>query len=60
MREILFRGKQLNGGGWLYGDLSFHVQDGIPHIFPANGYDTSTSWAVEPTSSRITGMEEEQ
>lgn len=62
--DILFRGfhKQADGpdtaiidgvvekGRWLYGDFSYHVQGGVPHIFPADGYDSADCYEVEPST----------
>jgi len=57
MREILFRGKQLYGDGWAYGDLSSIVQDGRPYIFPADGYDSPDFYEVDPaTVGQYTGL----
>lgn len=57
MREILFRGKRYNGDGWVYGDLSYHVQDGVPYVFPADGYDSADCYRVDPTTvGQYTGL----
>lgn len=57
MREFLFRGKRINGDGWAYGDLSLHVQDGAPHIFPSDGYDSPECYEVDPESlGQSTGL----
>lgn len=57
-REILFRGKSVyKEYGWVYGDLSLHVQDGIPHIFPKDGYDSPDFYRVIPeTVGQYTGL----
>ncbi len=69
--EILFRGfhKQADGpdvaivdglaerGKWLYGDYSYHMQGVVPHIFPADGYDSADCYEVEPsTVGQYTGL----
>ncbi len=71
MQEILFRGfhKQADGpdvaiidgvverGKWLYGDFSYHTQDGIPYVFPADGYDSADFYEVIPsTVGQYTGL----
>lgn len=71
MQEILFRGfhKQADGpdvaiidgvverGKWLYGDFSYHTQNGIPHVFPADGYDSADCYEVTPsTVGQYTGL----
>lgn len=58
MREILFRGKRLNGDGWAYGDLSYHVQDyGEVYVFPGDGYDSPDCYEVDPaTVGQYTGL----
>lgn len=57
MREILFRGKRLNGDGWVYGDLSYHVHDGEVYVFPEDGYDSPDCYEVDPsTIGQYTGL----
>lgn len=57
MREILFRGKRLNGDGWAYGDLSYHVHDGEVYVFPGDGYDSPDCYEVYPnTVGQYTGL----
>ena len=56
-REILFRGKRLNGDGWVYGDLSYHVHDGEVYVFPGDGYDSPDRYEVDPaTVGQYTGL----
>lgn len=57
MREILFRGKRLNGDGWVYGDLSYHAHDGEVYVFPGDGYDSPDCYEVDPaTIGQYTGL----
>lgn len=56
-REILFRGKRLNGDGWAYGDLSYHVHDGEVYVFPGDGYDSPDFYEVDHnTVGQYTGL----
>ncbi len=58
MREILFRGKQLNGTEWFEGDLSHFVHsDGRFYVFPADGYNSPDWYEVDPdTVGLYTGL----
>lgn len=59
MREILFRGKRLNGDGWVYGDLSYHVHNGEVYVFPGDGYDSPDCYEVDPdTVGQYTGLQD--
>lgn len=59
MREILFRGKRLNGDGWVYGDLSYHIHDGEVYVFPGDGYDSPDCYEVNPsTVGQYTGLKD--
>lgn len=59
MREILFRGKRLNGDGWTYGDLSYHVHDGEVYVSPGDGYDSPDCYEVDPTTvGQYTGLQD--
>ncbi len=55
--KFCFGGKRYNGDGWVYGDLSYHVQDGVPYVFPADGYDSADCYRVDPaTVGQYTGL----
>jgi len=71
MQEILFRGfhKQADGpdvaiiegmaerGKWHYGDLLYHVQGGVPHVFPSYGYNSADCYEIVPsTVGQYTGL----
>lgn len=59
MREILFRGKRLNGDGWVCGDLSYHVHNGEVYVFPGDGYDSPDCYEVDPaTVGQYTGLQD--
>jgi hypothetical protein len=51
MREILFRGKRIDNGEWVEGDLLYHVHDGEVYVFPSNGYDSQDCYKVDPETS---------
>jgi len=57
-RDILFRGKRLNGDEWFEGDLSKVVHnDGSCYIFPAYGYNSPDWYEVDPeTVCQYTGL----
>ena len=62
MREILFRGKRIDKGKWVYGSL---IQRNIwGHIFPViraedNGFDNYKEWEVIPeTIGQYTGFDD--
>ena len=62
MREILFRGKRIDNGKWVYGSL---IQRNIwGHIFPViraedNGFDNYKEWEVIPeTIGQYTGFDD--
>lgn len=49
MIDVLFRGKRLNGDGWVCGDLSHHVHSGGEvYVFPGDGYDSPDCYEVDP------------
>ena len=57
MREILFRGKRIDNGEWVEGDLLYHVHDGEVYVFPSNGYDSQDCYKVDPeTVCQYTGL----
>lgn len=59
MREILFRGKCLNGDGWVCGDLSYHVHNGEVYVFPEDGYNSPDCYEVDPaTVGQYTGLQD--
>ncbi len=57
-REILFRGRQLNGTEWFEGDLSHVIHDGGRcYVFPADGYNSPDWYEVNPTTvGQYTGL----
>ena len=57
-REILFRGRQLNGSEWFIGDLSRVVHDdGTCYVFPADGYNSPDWYEVDKeTIGQYTGV----
>ena len=61
MREILFRGKRLDNGEWVFGSLIQMDSEGSQSfIFPFHKYASSLTWfmvAVDPaTVGRYTGL----
>lgn len=60
MREILFRGKCLNGDGWVYGDLSYNVHNKFEcYVFPGDGYNSPDCYEVDPaTVDQYTGLQD--
>ena len=60
MREIKFRGKDLNTGEWVYGDLEIHRKDSrrLIHSYNENG-DYSRQYDVdEETIGQFTGLKD--
>ena len=64
MREILFRGKRVDNGGWVYGNL---IQRNIwGAVFPIiraedNGYGNFKEWEVIPeTVGQYTGLKDKK
>jgi len=58
MREIKFRGKDLNTNNWVYGDLEIHRKDSrrLIHSYNGNG-DYSRQYDVdEETIGQFTGL----
>ncbi len=60
MCEILFRGRQLNGVEWFYGDLSKVVHDdGRCYVFPSEGYNSPDWYEVDPdTVGQYIGLDD--
>jgi uncharacterized phage protein (TIGR01671 family) len=57
-REVEFRGKRLDNGQWVYGDLSHH-SDGIPSIRCRDEKGMYHPWYVEPeTVGQYTGSKD--
>lgn len=57
MREILFRGKRIDNGEWIYGDLinaGFSHVDGSPVVFIQNDVDEYE--VVSETVGQLTGL----
>lgn len=60
MRQIKFRGKDLNTGDWVYGDLEIHRKDSrrLIHSYNENG-DYSRQYDVdEETIGQFTGLQD--
>lgn len=60
MREILFRGKRIDNGEWVEGDLSYIVHDKERmYVFPADGLDSADRYEVNPeTLCQYTGLKD--
>lgn len=56
MREILFRGKTLECGKWVYGDLNKHSEGLYPYITDAQG---TKHYVRKETVGQFTGFRDE-
>lgn len=57
MRQILFRGKRLDNGKWIYGDLQLGDGDHIPMIgVVRGGHDPNYYQVEEATIGQFTGL----
>lgn len=57
MRQILFRGKRLDNGEWIYGDLQLGDGDHIPMIgVVRGGHDPNYHQVEEATIGQFTGL----
>ena len=58
MREILFRGKRLDNGEWVYGNLFVSDTDGGTYIL-AGSRTVTIEWEVDPsTVGQYTGLKD--
>lgn len=54
-REILFRGKRLDNGQWVYGNYNY--VNGKAYIFPEDAPDSYDNYQVDPTTvGQFTGL----
>lgn len=57
MRQIIFRGKRLDNGEWIYGDLQLGDGDHIPMIgVVRGGHDPNYYQVEEATIGQFTGL----
>ena len=54
MREILFRGKRIDNGEWIYGGISIFC--GLAEIFDSNSIDNSCYEVIPETVGQFTGL----
>lgn len=56
-REILFRGKRLDGDGWVYGDVSFRIEKCESIIFSDDRFGHTDGYRVDfATVGQYTGL----
>lgn len=58
-REILFRGKHIHTGEWIFGPSILFFPDGEVYIYPEDGLDSPDSYQVDPkTVCQYTGLQD--